>query len=328
MSGSQLLPWLGWMRFIAAFIVMLGHIGGALFVSYDKVVNPNIFNKTFLVFTSVGNEAVILFFVLSGYLVGGKALERIKTNNFDMQGYIIDRATRILVPLFPAIVLAILVTLSLQEGSFQSYKEFKNKVWENNAVLWSLVYEVIFYGLIIGISFYKKNNILLGLSLLIFAIIFHKLYIHYLVCWLVGALLYLIPRRKVPFLLYAGIVGAIASSWTYQNYADIYAPQTRVFLALSFAVIIHQALLINKWPAFQDMGEKLAAFSYTLYLTHYPIVKLFEHKAGLNNIDELDVYAWGMYTYVLTWCVVISWMMYVLFERNTQAIKQKVRLLF
>ena len=53
----------------------------------------------------------VVFFVLSGFLVGGPAYERVKGNNFNVSQYSIYRAIRILVPLLPVIGITALIGL-------------------------------------------------------------------------------------------------------------------------------------------------------------------------------------------------------------------------
>ena len=55
----------------------------------------------------VASEAVILFFVLSGYLVGGSVLRLVRTERWSWAGYLSRRLTRLYAVLVPAIVLGL-----------------------------------------------------------------------------------------------------------------------------------------------------------------------------------------------------------------------------
>lgn len=57
----------------------------------------------------LGHEAVVVFFVLSGYLVGGRSLQRAIEGRFDVPAYWLDRVTRVYVPLIPVLGLTALV---------------------------------------------------------------------------------------------------------------------------------------------------------------------------------------------------------------------------
>jgi peptidoglycan/LPS O-acetylase OafA/YrhL len=56
----------------------------------------------FFAATRLGGEAVLLFFVLSGFLVGGRIIRRAKSRTFSLKDYSVDRCSRILLPLIPA----------------------------------------------------------------------------------------------------------------------------------------------------------------------------------------------------------------------------------
>lgn len=62
---------LNFLRWIAAFLVVVGHLRSLMFPEYSKLVNPSIFQKIFYFITGLGHEGVIIFFVISGFLVGG-----------------------------------------------------------------------------------------------------------------------------------------------------------------------------------------------------------------------------------------------------------------
>lgn len=63
--------WLDLIRGCSALIVCLGHLRNAILVDYSVLVNPSIIIKAFYAITGFGHQAVMVFFVLSGYFVGG-----------------------------------------------------------------------------------------------------------------------------------------------------------------------------------------------------------------------------------------------------------------
>jgi peptidoglycan/LPS O-acetylase OafA/YrhL len=56
---------------------------------------------------TIGNEAVMIFFVLSGYLVGGGVLRALSRNTWSWRDYLIKRLTRLYVVLIPALLLGV-----------------------------------------------------------------------------------------------------------------------------------------------------------------------------------------------------------------------------
>lgn len=98
-------PWLDAMRFIAAFLVVLCHTRNDFFLRYYELPLDQQGPLMMLFYTlgRLGNEAVFTFFILSGFLVGGRGLERIMNGTFRMRDYAIDRLVRIMLPLLASI---------------------------------------------------------------------------------------------------------------------------------------------------------------------------------------------------------------------------------
>ena len=92
------------MRGLAALTVLVSHLRGDAFVEYRSLPNlqHNLIVALFFAATRLAYEAVIVFFVLSGFLVGGQVLAHIRQSKFKISDYAINRATRILIPLIPA----------------------------------------------------------------------------------------------------------------------------------------------------------------------------------------------------------------------------------
>lgn len=61
---------------------------------------------------TMGNESVMIFFVLSGYLVGGEVIKALKRNIWSWKTYLIKRLTRLWVVLIPALLLGVALDLT------------------------------------------------------------------------------------------------------------------------------------------------------------------------------------------------------------------------
>ena len=97
--------WLDVIRGIAAQVVLFSHTF-QIFFSGDSLVTP-----TYSVLMAVAlfaKQAVVSFFVISGWLVGGKLLRDLFVQKFELRKYIIDRTTRLWVVLIPALVLTMM----------------------------------------------------------------------------------------------------------------------------------------------------------------------------------------------------------------------------
>jgi peptidoglycan/LPS O-acetylase OafA/YrhL len=96
--------------------------------------------------TGFGRIAVIVFFVLSGYLVGGRALSAIEADAFGVRAYTINRLSRLYPPLLAAIVLTALIdSIGLAYGNRLGYYDYPNSygiAGETHAVAQSLTWPV------------------------------------------------------------------------------------------------------------------------------------------------------------------------------------------
>ena len=96
--------WLDALRFIAALMVLLNHTRNDFFMMYGDLPlsQHGLLSFTFYTIMRLGHEAVVVFFVLSGFLVGGRGMERLKHGTMDARSYIIDRFSRIYPPPRPS----------------------------------------------------------------------------------------------------------------------------------------------------------------------------------------------------------------------------------
>ena len=92
-------------RWLAAFFVVIGHLRSLMFVNYAAVEHKNVFIRLFYFLTGFGHQAVMVFFVLSGFLIGGKVVLLVRQNRFTTVDYLINRISRIYIVLIFALML-------------------------------------------------------------------------------------------------------------------------------------------------------------------------------------------------------------------------------
>ena len=158
-------------RWIAATTVMLHHVS-AIFVSVPDIMtarhNPLVYVWWFATPYIFAHEAVVVFFVLSGFLVGGAVVGRRRQETPWLRSYVIDRIARIYIVFLPVIALTLLldtsgrslfVTANLYDLSFLDGRYDPRLILPNllslqglwfeplgtNLPLWSLGMEVWFY---------------------------------------------------------------------------------------------------------------------------------------------------------------------------------------
>ncbi len=94
-------------RGMAALAVLLGHLRAFLFVEHFAVSERNVVTDAFYGLTGFGHQAVVIFFVLSGFLIGGAVHERFATNRWSFGDYALRRMTRLWLVLLPALALTL-----------------------------------------------------------------------------------------------------------------------------------------------------------------------------------------------------------------------------
>jgi peptidoglycan/LPS O-acetylase OafA/YrhL len=113
-------PWLDVARGLSALLVVAGHCRAALFPPLASISAPTVIENAFYGVTSLGGPAVMAFFVLSGFLVGGSVVRA--GERFTFANYAIARLCRLWVVLVPALLLTVIIdaaTDTLAPGALQ-----------------------------------------------------------------------------------------------------------------------------------------------------------------------------------------------------------------
>ena len=331
---------------------MAGHIRGFLFVDFNALPpgqhNPLLFSL--FAITRTGKQSVLVFFVLSGFLVGGKTIQKLREGTFNLQSYAVDRVVRIYLPLISALLLVIATTIIINKendyrvlfGNFLSLQGVV--VPPASPLFWSLSYEVWFYVIMGAVACFfsttsSRQRIGAFAVLLISFAVFTRLQLLYLVIWMIGALSYLfvpVKKNKLLFLLTVLIcLGMlvplqmtttskfVTSSW--QNYLN--GDLLELIFSSAVALLIVQVItFVPKTriaKGLDRLGTRLASFSYTLYLVHYPLLGLLMHY-GFPKSNKIDLLSLTWYFLVIAGCMAVSYALYWLFEKRTAAVKKHI----
>ena len=337
------------MRGLAAVTVLQSHLRGDSFVEYGAlpVSQHRAGVELFFAATRLGHEAVMVFFVLSGFLVGGQVLARLNQNRFDLEDYAMDRATRIFIPLIPACLLTAAIETFLFRQPTPLSHLIVNMIGLNevvgyslppNPVLWSLSYEIWFYILAgaLGYAISKRLNATTAAVLAVCVLVFAILQIRYLIFWLLGALISTCTEiRFKGVIAIAGLILGVTGSALYQLAAAshslipvAYVPPLAAECMMCLGIAIGLPFLVD--PALdrflrpvQRLATALAGFSYTLYLTHRPT----DAALGLlfPKAEALSVHSLAIFACRLVICVAVAVAFYFAFELNTGAIRRMWR---
>jgi len=336
-------------RLVACEMVVLGH--------FLTKYQPTPFDPLFKLGSTLGGAAVLLFFVLSGFLISYSLLRKTENPQYGFRSYFVDRFSRIYSGLIPALLLSAVVAAVIYTTNYEYYSElssmqsppsalafgmtlfmlerfpvgFFNTVLSPaglsvplpevtpfgfNGILWTLVVEwwtYMFFGsLVVGslaLAGKRKKSlsykigicvitVLLGLLLVGFCGEFSSL----VAVWFVGVLMTMTlssefgrnrlsaaaTRAAMQVLFVVCLAGAAFSIYaTFALTHDFY----NFFLGLALSACVFLAVALLNMGCFRRTSKLMmhkstartvaigAAYSYTLFLTHYPIIIL------LNGLD-------------------------------------------
>lgn len=171
------------LRGICALMVAIAHFFSFNF--YESAVNAASVSS-FVMHTQFAHVAVLIFITLSGYLIANKHFWE-PFNRDRVKSYAKKRFIRI----YPIYVLALLIPITLDPfglpteqilGHLLFLQDLYVKTLASNPPLWSLSYEVIYYGLFIllwaGSKILKKCTFLLFLTLGSITLLFFNVHLH------------------------------------------------------------------------------------------------------------------------------------------------------
>lgn len=352
---------LNFSRAIAAFLVLLFHIRTTLVVPYDELEVHNWLAKGTYAISTFGHDAVIIFFVLSGYLVGGAALRIDLKSSRHIQLYGIDRGVRI----GPVLIAATVFSAMLQHaaplpgcsdtpvtliGNALALQNFLVRPLCNNLPLWSISNEVVYYfAFPVMLAVWSRAfSIWLVISLICVMLIgiwslglapLDETNI-VLDCpfWLIGSALWFLPDisprwRWLALLSVAAalLFGRLEISKTYFWFRDLFLAATFLFLLLTFRNQPMPQSGVGATVAgyIADCSRWFADFSFSLYVTHYPLIKLYAYV--VLAFDHQEARYTAITPHILLQlvglgaiCILIAFGFGVLFERPRRLFKQTI----
>jgi peptidoglycan/LPS O-acetylase OafA/YrhL len=103
MSSPAPLDHFNTIRGLAALAVMSGHLRALTFLDAAKVtLSPPL--KVFYFLTGFGREAVMIFFVLSGFFISRSIIQAMESGKWTWRDYVVNRLSRLWLVLIPALV--------------------------------------------------------------------------------------------------------------------------------------------------------------------------------------------------------------------------------
>lgn len=297
-------PFLDLVRAGAALLVMLGHARGAFCPEFAALPAPGPLTKAFYLLTGLQHEGVVLFFLVSGFLVGGSAWESMAAGRFAPLRYLANRFVRIYLVLIPglALTLAIHALGTTWFADTRSFAAMPAQPWSwamgichlaslqgiscsvlvANAPLWSLSYEWLLYlaaPLVLGlghapIAWTWRFVALLALAATMASILPAHLQWAWVIYWAMGAgAARLAVLAPLPLAIGAGGL-VVTGLGLITSRLHIWTPlATDLLIAAGFAVALSCPAILARTPAPRAMSF-LADCSYSLYVIHLPVIML------------------------------------------------------
>ncbi|HZY61651.1 MAG TPA: acyltransferase [Edaphobacter sp.] len=251
------------LRGIAALLVLFGHWRNLLFVDYPQLpAHKSLFLVPYAL-SSAGHQAVVIFFVLSGYLISGSVFRLLERDQWSWKGYLTHRLVRLWVVLIPGLLLCALwdniglhfhLAPSLYNGTAGNHivpdihpllkphiffgnlfflQSISVPVFGSDGPLWSLANEFWYYllfplGLItLRKQFSATQRIASGVLFLAVAWFVRHGILQLFPVWLAGTVLALLPPPRI------GNRGRIIAAIIYSPLAFVFAKAHQIPSVLS-----------------------------------------------------------------------------------------------
>ena len=319
-------------RGVSAVAVLAYHVRGLFFVDYPYVAAKSLLTSALYALTGYGHQAVIVFFVLSGYFIGTSVLDSVGNLGWSWRVYLVSRLTRLQLVLFPALVLGALwdrIGMRIPQASalyYEALYKFNgpsvalrstfpvflgnlfflqsviSPIFGSNGPLWSLSYEFWYYILfpvvVLAIAAWpgaRWRVLYAVVAALVFWFVGPQIRL-YFVIWLAGVLAGRLQRvtgssfasPAIPWT--GGLIFAGALAWcrTHRLLSDVL---TDYAVGFCFALWLYTLLLGSREDvsrAYAYSAKKLSGFSYTLYLTHFPLLLLLRGLLDVRGSWQPD----------------------------------------
>lgn len=330
-------------RAIAAICVLLVH---ARYMCFAQFVDLNPVYQTPFVhalypITNLGLHGVMCFFIMSGMLVGGRTIEKIKKDQISLHGFIANRISRLYPPLISVILLIIGVNYFLNEPNNilsligQLFGLQGVFVPDEGGVFWTLAYEVWFYVFMAGIVAYCTKHLLIGITLvvisLIIVVILNPVWFFILCFGIAGYYLKDIQLKKcVYWLLAFAIFFVTILNWTIGMALNLNSNVIFLLMAaLATILISHLAVTPPQgmvWTSLDKWGSKIAPISYSLFLSHYQVLRIANHYRGPSPRFDMASISWFILVCFIS--LIVAFVIYQLVEKHTKKIELALNKLF
>jgi peptidoglycan/LPS O-acetylase OafA/YrhL len=349
------------LRGLAALQVAAAHLRSELFPGLRELADPPLYYQALAFATAFSHQAVVVFFLISGWLVGGSLLNKLDQPGA-LQAYGIDRVTRLWTVLLPALGLMLAVgaitgAVAPGQADFSPANDYSAASFAGNLLglqtllvptfagnyaLWSLANETWYYlqfPLLLIVFMGKTRLRQLGaatLLVLVSATLPFAITLYFLL-WLLGAVFSRV-RIDCSTGWRVALLALAAASTVYFRMTEPNDDLKPEFFVqhLMYSLPLLAFLASMQRPAGAGWMRTLAPavhllseFSFTLYVIHVPIIRLLRHIGlqafGRNRLVADQPVDYAIYFGMLLAMLAAAYLSYLLFESHTFRVRRLLK---
>lgn len=352
-------------RGIASLLVCLSHWRALFFIDFQDLhpAQKTLYALPYLL-SGAGHQAVVIFFVLSGYLVGGSVFRLLLRGEWSWRRYLTHRLIRLWIVLVPALALGAAfdfggirsglapllyagraqnhvignVASTLGFSAFAGNLFFTQTIlvptFGSNGPLWSLANEFWYYILFpCGLLSLKrgqprKTRALSAALFVGFAAFAGRDILLLFPVWLLGAAL---AGIRVP------VIGQALCAVIRILFVPVFfilskahgIPETISDYLLALATFVFFISLLNAFSEAPDslwtrVSRMSARFSYTLYLIHVPLLTLLSALTLHGSRWSPGMSTVSLALLELFACICVAWSIASITEFRTDEVRRKI----
>ena len=351
------------LRGLAAFIVATAHLRAAMYPALRDVADPPLWFQGLAFVSGFAHQAVLVFFVISGWLVGGSLLNRIGERNA-VVNYAIDRATRLWTVLIPTFLLTLLIALGIGTaglndfnlsstdphsavtlaGNLVGLQRILVPVFGANFPLWSLANETWYYVMfpLLAVACTTRDTavrLACAAGLILVGFLLPTAMLAYFLVWLLGVAFSRIRIECGNAARWGWLVLTLALAAYFRLTGELDAFELATLgpdlvCSLLYLVLL-SSLQFKASPSsrsaqpLRDGGKFFAEFSFSLYVLHVPLIGLMHYWStaylGLRQLSPSDPLHAVIYFLMLATLIVAAYVSYLLFESRTYRIRTALK---
>lgn len=346
------------LRGLAAIQVAAAHLRAQFYPGLRGMEDPALAYQVLAFFTGFAHQAVVVFFLLSGWLVGGSLLNKLGEKGA-IASYAVDRVTRLWLVLIPAFLLTLLIGILTHEvnptgfdfaldneysvaafaGNLFGMQDAAVARFGGNFALWSLANEFWYYVLfpLCLLGLYKgklrRRVAAVAASIVICGLLSGSLVLYFSI-WLLGALFsrLRIDMGAAPRTVLVLVLLGVSVFFRLTGSNDLLTPNSfwqdlvfsLLFMTLLSSLQFHPNPSNRLVQGAKRAGPVFAAFSFTLYVVHVPLIFFFQIKLAPligTKLAPDDAVHMGIYATMLLVILLFAWLFHLPFEAQTNRVR-------